>query len=64
MSAVEDFRTALMGSIRDDIPDDVFLLLRAVWEAWANAEGGIPSEIESRRWSPVCTAACKVVGIE
>lgn len=38
-------------------------LLRAIVQAWFEAEHGIPSEVESRRWGRVCEFAERAVGL-
>lgn len=43
--------------------DRIEALLRAIGAAWADAEQGIPSEAEAQRWSRVCSAAERVVGL-
>lgn len=64
MSRADDFLAAVLAEPVADRDANVYGLLRAVATAWLQAEAGIPSETEANRWSPVCTAAEKAVGIE
>ncbi len=63
MSRADDYLAALYANTHATFPKPVYDLLRAVAEAWQQADAGIPSEAEANRWSPVCSAAERVVGL-
>ena len=58
---LEDYRDAAATLPIGTFPASTWALLAAIEAAWADAEAGIPSEAESRRWSPVCDEALRIV---
>lgn len=61
MSKLDDFVAAQCATPIGTYPAPVWKLLEAIETAWVDAEAGIPSESEARRWSPVCDAAMRIV---
>jgi hypothetical protein len=57
-----EYADALGSLPRGTFDSRTWQLLEAVEAAWRQAEGGIPTENEARRWSPVCDAALRLAG--